>query len=253
MSGAAGTSGRRLSDRAWPEVSGRPTVLVPVGSLEQHGPHLPLDTDTRIAVAASEAAGARLAEQGSAVVVAPAFPVGASGEHQAFPGTVSIGHEALRLVAVELVRSLSTWAGRIVLVNGHGGNVPTLLDATAQMRAEGHDVAWFPCAFESAVDAHAGLDETSVMLPLDASRVSMKRARAGRLEPLPELLPALVADGVRTVSPNGVLGDPLAADAARGHALLGALVDDLVRALRHDSVAPDARLVPAKVAAHDAR
>ena len=60
------------------------------------------------------------------MLIAPAIAYGASGEHQAFAGTVSLGHDALRLVLVELVRSLSTWAGRIVLVNGHGGNVPTL-------------------------------------------------------------------------------------------------------------------------------
>lgn len=134
MSGAVGTAGRRLADRAWPEVSGRPTVLVPVGSLEQHGPHLPLDTDTVIASHAAAAAGDALAE-GLHVLIAPAIAYGASGEHQAFAGTVSLGHDALRLVLVELVRSLSTWAGRIVLVNGHGGNVPTLVWAVERMRS----------------------------------------------------------------------------------------------------------------------
>lgn len=149
-----------LANRHWPDVPVAATVLGPVGSLEQHGPHLPLDTDTVIANAVAEVAAARLVAGWASVLVAQTITIDASGEHQAFPGTVSIGHEALRVVLVEIVRSLSTWAGRIVFVNGHGGNVPTLRDALAQMRAEGQDVAWVPCAFESAVDAHAGRDET---------------------------------------------------------------------------------------------
>ncbi len=228
-----------LGDRRWPEVAEGTTVLVPVGSLEQHGPHLPFDTDTTIASAVAEAAAAWLAADGAAVLVAPAIAIGASGEHQAFPGTVSIGHDALRMVVVETVRSLSTWAARVVFVNGHGGNVPTLGPALAQMRTEGHDVSWVACAFESATDAHAGLEETSVMLHLDPDRVSMQHAEIGRTEPLAELLPDLMAHGVRPVSPNGVLGDPTPADAARGKLLLRGLVDDVVTALRSGS--PDAR------------
>lgn len=244
--------GGQLADLSWPRVPGSAIVLVPIGSLEQHGPHLPFDTDTRIASAAAAQAADLLAAGGHDVVVVPALPIGASGEHQDFPGTVSMGHEALRLVLVEIVRSLSTWAGRIVLVNGHGGNVPTLRDALTQMRVEGHDVSWFPCAFESSVDAHAGADETSVMLHLDPSRVAMDRAEAGRTEPLQQLLPDLMAQGVRPVSPNGVLGDPTSADAARGEALLGGLVERLTRAV----VAGDARAdgllaVPPAGAGHD--
>jgi mycofactocin precursor peptide peptidase len=231
-----------LTDLRWPEVPAGATVLVPVGSLEQHGPHLPFDTDTRIASAAADLAADRLREEGRAVIVAPPLPLGASGEHQAFPGTVSIGHAALRLVLVELVRSLSTWADRTVVVNGHGGNLPTLRDAVAQMRAEGHDVSWFPCAFESTVDAHAGVDETSVMLHLDPSRVAIDRAEPGRTEPLAQLLPDLMTLGVRPVSPNGVLGDPTSADAGRGAVLLAGLVDALVRAVTHGAAGSDGLL-----------
>jgi creatinine amidohydrolase len=241
--------GVHVASRHWPDVPVAATVLVPVGSLEQHGPHLPLDTDTVIANAVAEAAAARLAAGGPSVLVAPTIPIGASGEHQAFPGTVSIGHEALRAVLVEIVRSLSTWAGRTVFVNGHGGNVPTLRDALAQMRAEGHDVAWVPCAFESAIDAHAGRDETSVMLHLAPARVTMSRAVQGRMEPLSELLPELIAHGVRRVSPNGVLGDPTGADVARGEALLRRLVDDVVRAVQSGPAERNGRLASARIEA----
>ena len=76
-----------LAQLRWPEIDKGPRQLlvVPVGSLEQHGPHLPLDTDTRIAVAVARKACAGRA----GVALAPAFAIGASGEHAAFPGTLS--------------------------------------------------------------------------------------------------------------------------------------------------------------------
>lgn len=226
----------RLSDLSWPEVPVAPTVLIPVGSLEQHGPHLPLDTDAVIASAVADRAAAALDPDVTPVLVAPVIAYGASGEHQDFPGTISVGHEALRLILVEMIRSLSHFAARIVLVNGHGGNVPTLRNAVVQMRLEGHDVAWVPCAHESTLDAHAGCDETSVMLHLDPARVDMDSVEPGRREPLTELLPELMAHGVRTLSPNGVLGDPTTATAERGGALLESMVDQVVGRLRSGSV-----------------
>ena len=92
--------------------------VVPVGSLEQHGPHLPLDTDTRIAVAVARRACAGRA----GVALAPAFGVGASGEHADFPGTLSIGTEVLTACLIELGRHASLHWAAVLLVNGHGGN-----------------------------------------------------------------------------------------------------------------------------------
>ena len=201
-----------LAHSTWPDVDDRPLVLVPVGSLEQHGPHLPLDTDTTIAVAVSEGvAEALTGTTDTGILVAPALGYGASGEHQEFPGTVSIGHDALRVLLIELVRSLSTWTGRVVIVNGHGGNVRTLEAAVSQLIAEQHDVAWVPCAFGTAMDAHAGHAETSVMLHLAPARVDMTRAVVGNTANIAELLPTLVASGVAAVSPTGVLGNPTGA------------------------------------------
>ena len=218
-----------LSASVWPDVPSRPLVLVPVGSTEQHGPHLPFDTDTRIATAVAAGVADRLAAPiDSPVVLAPAIAYGASGEHQGFPGTASVGHTALHLTIVELVRSLSTWAGRILLINGHGGNVASISDAVAQMRDEQHDVSWIPCTAEHMTDSHAGLDETSVMLFLAPHVVQMHLAEVGNVRPLVELLPSLTTVGVRPVSPNGVLGNPLLASAARGASLFGALVDSAV-------------------------
>jgi len=89
----------------WPEVDSGPrrVLVVPVGSLEQNGPHLPLDTDTRIAVAVARRAYA----SGTRVALAPAIGVGAGGEHQDFPGTLSIGTATLTGCLTELGRHLS--------------------------------------------------------------------------------------------------------------------------------------------------
>lgn len=213
-----------LRDATWTELGTRRMVLVPVGSIEQHGPHLPLDTDTTIAVAVTERVAATM---GGPVAVAPALSYGSSGEHQSFAGTSSIGTDVLRQVVIELVRSMSTWAGRIVFVNAHGGNAAGLSKAVFQMIAEGHDAAWAPCATED-VDLHAGLTETSLMLHLRPASVRLDRAAPGETRPLAEILPLMMAGGVAAVSPNGVLGDPTGATAEHGRHDLERMVADIV-------------------------
>jgi len=130
-----------IAQARWPECEDVPVLLVPVGATEQHGPHLPLGTDTAIAATVAARSG---------LPVAPALPYGASGEHESFPGTVSIGTETLAAVIVELGRSACRFARRLVLVNGHGGNVGALRAAVALLRSEGRDVAWFPCGVPGA-------------------------------------------------------------------------------------------------------
>lgn len=222
---------RPLAGRTWQQVGLDPTVLVPVGSLEQHGPHLPLDTDARVAAAVA----ARVVADEPSLVCAPVVGFGASGEHEGFAGTISIGHAALYLLLVELGRSACRWAGRLVFVNGHGGNLPTLPEAVATLRAEGRDVAWFGCvprAFGRGTDAHAGRTETSIMLALDPGAVRLEQAVAGDTRPLDEVIGFLRTGGVLSVSPNGVLGDPAGASAAEGAELLDAMTADLRAALR---------------------
>ena len=240
-----------LASISWPRVPVRPLVLLPIGSTEQHGPHLPFGTDTVVATAVADGVAARLirdatvpdpamasdpaSAHGSPVLVAPSLPYGASGEHQAFPGTVSIGHEALRLVLIECVRSLSTWAGRIVVVNGHGGNVATLRRAIPQLIEEGHRVAWAPCV-PPGTDAHAGRTETSLMIRLAAENVDLVAAAPGNTMPLHTLLPILQEKGVRSISESGILGDPSGANEREGGSLLEAMIDDVFRRVVDDGV-----------------
>jgi creatinine amidohydrolase len=218
-----------LAGATWPQVeaTGARTVLaIPLGSLEQHGPHLPLDTDTRIAGAVT----AGLAARCPGVTVAPAVAYGASGEHAAFPGTLLIGHAVLADLLAELVRSARSSFAGVVFVNAHGGNGDALASVVDRAAAEGDDVLVWR-AVTPGGDAHAGRTETSLLLAIDSTAVHLDRAEPGRTEPIADLLPRLRAEGVRPVSSNGVLGDPTGARADEGRALLDDLVYDLAAAV----------------------
>lgn len=199
------------------------TLLLPLGATEQHGPHLPLDTDTRLAVAVAEGAAARLA----GTVVAPPIAIGASGEHAGFAGTLSIGTKVLADVLVEIVRTAGPEFTRVVVINGHGGNVYALRAATATCASEGRPLDAWSVRLPGA-DAHAGRTETSLLLHLAPELVRLDHAEPGNTDPLAELLPTMMEAGVRSVSSNGVLGDPTGASAEEGAALLTSLVDDAV-------------------------
>lgn len=214
-----------VADLTWPEAGeySTPDVIlaVPLGATEQHGPHLPLSTDTDIAVALCEGLAARRRD----VLVAPPLPYGSSGEHAGFPATLSIGQAALELVLIELCRSATDTFERVLLVSGHGGNLEPLRRAETLLRAESRDVrGWFP-RYDG--DPHAGRAETALMLALRPESVRLDRAERGDTRPLTEVLALLRAGGVRAVSANGVLGDPAGASAEEGRVLLDQLITHL--------------------------
>ncbi len=216
-----------LASATWTDVAeraGRCTLLVPLGSTEQHGPHLPLATDTLVAVAVAEAVAARRDD----VVLAPAVPYGSSGEHAGFPGTLSIGQDALEVLLVELGRSADAF-GAIAFASGHGGNAEPLARAVRRLTDEGRRAtAWAP---SGAVDLHAGRTETSLLLALAPELVRIDAAAAGVRRPHGAQLPLLREGGVAAVSANGVLGDPSGASAEEGQALLERLAADLESSL----------------------
>ncbi|MFM7508072.1 MAG: mycofactocin biosynthesis peptidyl-dipeptidase MftE [Actinomycetota bacterium] len=224
-----------LGGMTWTEVRAGRLLLVPLGSCEQHGPHLPFDTDTRIAVALASSVAERLPE----ALVSPPIGIGASGEHQSFPGTLSIGSTALVDVLVELARSALPPLGSdlpqpfygMVIVNGHGGNVEATATAAALLADEGRPVlVWHPQV--AGGDSHAGHTETSVLLYLDPEAVRLDRIEAGSTVRWRDVRDVVVRDGLAAVSPNGVLGDPRGASAEEGERIVTALVEDLSNAVR---------------------
>ncbi len=209
-----------LGRATWPDV-GAPILVVPVGSCEQHGPHLPLHTDTVIANALAQ----RLVARRHDCAVAPTLAITASGEHQGFPGTLSIGTDVMVDVVVELVRS-ADWASGVVFVNGHGGNAAAMRRAADILGGEGRSVlVWWPEL--AGGDPHAGHVETSLMLALAPDEVRLDRAVAGPVPAHAEL----VRHGVLPVSASGVLGDPTSATADEGRRILDDLDGQLAGAV----------------------
>ncbi|MGB7563642.1 MAG: creatininase family protein [Prochlorococcaceae cyanobacterium] len=240
---------RSLAQMAWPEVqaaAARPgsTVLWPFGALEQHGPHLPLGTD---AVFAERIAGAVLERLDPDLPIwqLPLSPFGFSPEHRDFPGTVSLGAELMIQLVVEVGADLArTGFERVVLFNGHGGQIGLLQAAARQLRAEHPELAVLPCFLwsgpagisaqlpepEHSEGLHAGLAETSLMLHLAPELVGPERPRDGQLAIPPPTgwsLEGAVPDAWLTgdLSSSGVVGDATNASDQLGSSLNRALVD----------------------------
>ena len=215
-----------LADLTWPEVrvrAGAGAVLaIPLGATEQHGPHLPLSTDTDIALALCR----RLAAARPDVLIAPPVAYGSSGEHAGFAGTLSVGQGGVEVVVLELGRSAAETFARVLFVSAHGGNSEPVGRAVQRLLAEGREVAVFCPGWDG--DPHAGFEETALQLALCPASVRTDRGVPGDTRPLAELMPLLRSGGVRSVSPSGILGNPAGATAAAGEALLDTLAETLI-------------------------
>jgi len=229
--------------------AGRPgsTVVWPFGSIEQHGPHLPLCTDALFAERACSAVLARLPAD-SPIWQLPTQSLGFSQEHRGFDGTLSLTPEVL-LGLVQAVGSDLAAAGfkRLVLFNGHGGQIALLEVAARQLHAAHPALAVLPCFLwrgpedlgelipepERSHGLHAGLAETSLMLHLAADLVGPQRQGGGSTAtpPLGWSLEgaAPCAWLTRDLSANGVIGDPSGASSDLGAALFDRLVEGWLR------------------------
>lgn len=221
--------GRRLGDAV---------VVLAVGAVEQHGPHLATGTDIRIAAeVALEAARRAQLSHGVEVVVAPAMPFGVSAHHVPFGGTLSLRPATMLAVLTDLLRSMvAAGARRVVVVNGHGGNVGVVHAACAEVSAASDAVIahvdyWrlLEPDGDQLTPGHAGAFETSVMMALGWSG----EAR-GPERPVLERAPdsALTVHSQRRWRDiDGCSDDPADADAEAGRRIFDQVADALAAEL----------------------
>ena len=219
------------------------TIIWPIGAFEQHGPQLPLGTDALFAETVLDAVLARLAPE-LPIWRLPLQSFGFSPEHQSFPGTLTLPAELLIAQLVAVGGQLAAMGvQRLVLFNGHGGQIALLQVAARQLRAAHPAMAVLPCFLWSGPEGvgelipepersqglHAGLAETSLMLHLAPDLVGAERPVDGLLqEPPPPgwSLEGAVPEAWLTtdLSSSGVVGDSRGASAELGAALEERLV-----------------------------
>jgi len=194
-------------------------LLLPLGSFEQHGPHLPLDTDTIIIDSVVTQAMRDSQINSDEFMIAPTIAISASDEHAGFPGTLSTGTEALVQSVVAICRSAS-WSLGVCIVNGHGGNADALPRISSALTYEkiAHSI-WSLPSYDGA-DMHAGHTETSVMLHIAPNKVHADRIERGTVGDASALVAQMRTSGVAGVSDNGVLGDPTTAASEHGVAVM---------------------------------
>ncbi|ELZ94771.1 creatininase [Haloferax mucosum ATCC BAA-1512] len=226
----------RLSEATWTAVADLDTdlALLPVGSTEQHGPHAPLGTDALNAESIAEAGAA--AFDGD-VLVGPTIPVGVAEEHRAFDGTLWVSPDTFRAYVRETIESLAHHGfDRIVVVNGHGGNVEALAECCRRVSRGGDAYAvsftWFDAVGEHSSDmGHGGPLETALLRHTHPELVRENRieeARDGGSDHWGEWVSGVnLAHDSDEFTDNGVVGDPTDGDAERGEKLESLAADAL--------------------------
>ncbi|RXK50011.1 creatininase family protein [Halorientalis pallida] len=229
-----------LAEATWTDADAADAdiAVLPVGSTEQHGPHAPLGTDFLTAEAVAERGAERYeADTGESVVVAPAIPVGVAEEHRQFTGTLWVSEDTFRDYVRETVESLQShgWQ-RVVLLNGHGGNVAALREVAARItrHSDGYATAftWFDAVDPEAVAmGHGGPLETSALAHLHPELVHEDRldeAAEGGADGWGEWEQGVnLSYDSAEFSENGTVGDPREGDADVGERL----VDEAATAL----------------------
>ncbi len=240
-----------LTDLTWPEVEGLvaqgwDSLLLMLGATEQHGPHLPLATDTIIGLELAQRVAARLGQ----TLIGPVVPLGTSDEHLDFAGTLSLSKETLAALIADVGRSAARHGfRRIIVLSSHGGNLEAVRMGVERLRrnepglkviAQSDLLAWLrtlegrqtsPGVAQNQAGWHAGERETAQMLHLRPDLVRLDQAQAGYLGDMREVLGVLTTQGLKPVTPNGVLGDPVGAEAAHGQLYLERLAQNLVEAI----------------------
>ena len=222
-------------------------IIIPIGSIEQHGPHLPLATDSiNVLYLATQAAAS------SGVLVAPTIKTGVSFNHYDFPGTLSVQPETLTNLIIDVVKSLIHHGfKKIVLLNGHGGNNSAIETAAIKLKIDftreiiGVLHSWLLCresadVLESPIRYHAGEGETSRMLVsardlvrMDRAKLEIPRSKSGLFNfDITEVFNQTVFYGLprtQTVTQSGIFGDASIASAEKGQALFEEMVKNFIK------------------------
>lgn len=231
--------------------SGKRRVLLVAGAMEQHGPHLPIGTDTFLGRALAERVARKLGD----TLIAPMITIGYSVGHMPFPGTVSISEDTLKRVIAESCESLAQHGfEEIVLLASHGGNyraikevLPALHEKLEPVRvlASTDIESWLKhiqriCAEQdldpSRVGVHAGQGETSQMLAHRPDLVRMDRAVEGFTGDASVRWRSRVPPPMDTMSPTGILGDARGATAELGEQFLESKAQALAEQIRQGQV-----------------
>lgn len=243
----------RMENMNWPDINekiknGYTTAVFAIGSTEQHGPHLPLITDSLI----GDVVAFKVAEKLGNALQAPTIRVGLSEHHLSFPGTISLKPETLKAVINDFVDSLKTHGFKtVILLPSHGGNFATVGKIVEELQQKHPDlkvvgftdlqafvdamIAYSEEYGVSAFDAgaHAGESETSFILALAGSLVQTDRYAPGYLGPLGEKEVNIIFEqGMPALSKKGVLGDPTTASAEKGNVYIEKMADFVVRELK---------------------
>lgn len=244
---------RRLAEMHWPEVraaldAGMNTVVCGAGSMEQHGPHLPFQTDALLGTVLAEAVGTRLDH----AIVGPTIPFGVSEHHMAFPGTITLEKETFKAVVRQYVASLARHGfTNVVVLPSHGGNFGPLAELENETGGKIGGARFLPftdlMSFIAVMNAaaaqdgitpqvagaHAGETETSMVLAAKPDLVLMDQAAEGFVGDFDEDAARLIfAQGMTALTQNGILGDARPADAERGRRYIDGLADMLAEFIR---------------------
>lgn len=244
---------KRLAEMHWPEVkeaiaSGTKTVVAGAGSMEQHGPHLPFQTDTLLGTVLAEAVGARLDK----VIVGPTIPFGVSEHHMAFPGTITLDAPTFKAVVRQYVASLARHGfENAVILPSHGGNFGPLRELHEETGGRIDGARFLPFTdlmgfidvmnrkaaedgiTPSVAGAHAGETETSMVLAEQPRLVLMDKAEEGYVGNFDEAASRTIFErGMTALTANGILGDARPAQAERGRRYIESLADMLAEFIR---------------------
>lgn len=243
-----------LSELRGPEVaqrlSARSIVVQPLGAIEQHGPHLPFNTDSVVATAAGERAAGLAVAEGLDVWLLPTLTYTKSNEHAWSPGTIWLSAETLLAVLRDIGRCVAaTPARKLVFLNGHGGNSALLQVANRELRLQYGLTTFLTHPFapadqggasppsELGMGIHGGTDETSVLLHLRPDLVDMSKATRNVPEKLAANRHVRFGGSVsfgwlsNDFGPDGHIGDPTVASAELGAQLFESSVRFVVDAL----------------------